>query len=152
MFHKVKAVGILPDYRLSVQFAEGVTKIYDVKPLFIRWAPFKALEHDPALFSDARVDVGGYGVIWNDDIDLSCDELYANGETVKTPFDGLMAFTDATELWGLNESTLRKAIAYGKLVNGVDACKYGKQWVISTEAMKREYGLPKKGKSHSAAQ
>ena len=46
---------------------------------------------------------------------------------------------DATQLWGLNESTLRKAIAYGKLVNGVDACKYGKQWVISTEAMKREY-------------
>ena len=58
-------------------------------------------------------------------------------------FYGLMAFTDATQLWGLNESTLRKAIAYGKLVNGVDACKYGKQWVISTEAMKREYGNPK---------
>ena len=28
MFHKVKAVNPLPDYRLSVQFAEGVTKIY----------------------------------------------------------------------------------------------------------------------------
>ena len=38
---------------------------------------------------------------------------------------------------------LRKAIAYGKLVNGVDACKYGKQWVISMEAMKREYGEPR---------
>jgi hypothetical protein len=25
MFHKVKAVNALPDYRLSVQFAEGVT-------------------------------------------------------------------------------------------------------------------------------
>ena len=60
-----------------------------------------------------------------------------------TPFDGLMAFTDATELWGLNESTLRKAIAYGKLVAGVDACKFGKQWVISMDAMIREYGEPK---------
>lgn len=29
MFHKVKAVNVIPDYRLSVQFAEGVTKIYD---------------------------------------------------------------------------------------------------------------------------
>jgi len=143
MFHKVKAVNALPDYRLSVQFAEGVTKIYDVKPLFSKWAPFKPLEHDPALFSNVEVDVGGYGVIWNDDLDLSCDELFENGVTVKTPFDGLMAFTDATQLWGLNESTLRKAIAYGKLVNGVDACKYGKQWVISMEAMKREYGEPR---------
>ena len=56
--------------------------------------------------------------------------VFENGETVETPFDNLMAFTDATELWGLNESTLRKAISYGKLVTGIDACKYGKQWVI----------------------
>lgn len=69
--------------------------------------------------------------------------IYANGKLVKTPFDGLMAFSDATTLWGLNESTLRKAIAYGKLVNGVDVCKFGKQWVISVEAMRREYGEPK---------
>ena len=143
MFHKVKAVTALPNYRLSVQFAEGVTKIYDVKPLFEKWEPFKALENAQELFSSVEVDAGGYGIIWNDELDLSCDELFENGETVKTPFDGLMAFTDATKLWGLNESTLRKAIAYGKLINGVDACKYGKQWVISMEAMRREYGQPK---------
>lgn len=144
MFHKVKAVNALPDYRLSVQFSEGITKIYDVKPLFEKWPSFHALKDDPELFSGVEIDLGGYGIVWNDDLDLSCNELYENGETVKTPFDGLMAFTEATELWGLNESTLRKAISYGKLVNGVDACKYGKQWVVSSEAMKREYGQPKK--------
>ena len=143
MFHKVKAVSALPDHRLCVQFAEGVTKLYDVKPLFEKWAPFKTLETSPELFSAVEVDAGGYGIVWNDDLDLSCDELYENGEIVRTPFDGLMAFTDATQLWGLNESTLRKAISYGKLVCGVDACKYGKQWVISAEAMRREYGAPK---------
>ena len=143
MFHKVKAVNVMPDYRLSVQFAEGITKIYDLKPLFDKWQVFNELKDDQELLYGVEVDAGGYGIVWNDDIDLSCDELYENGETVKTPFDGLMAFTDATELWGLNESTLRKAISYGKLVNGIDACKYGKQWVISTAAMKREYGSPK---------
>ena len=143
MFHKVKAVNALPDYRLTVQFAEGITKIYDLKPLFDKWQIFNELKNDQELLYGVEVDAGGYGIVWNDDIDLSCDELYENGETVKTPFDDLMAFTDATELWGLNESTLRKAISYGKLVNGIDACKYGKQWVISTAAMKREYGSPK---------
>ena len=143
MFHKVKAVNVLPDYRLSVQFAEGITKIYDLKPLFDKWPVFTELKNNQELLYSVEVDAGGYGVVWNDDIDLSCDELYENGENVKTPFDDLMAFTDATELWGLNESTLRKAISYGKLVNGIDACKYGKQWVISTAAMKREYGSPK---------
>lgn len=143
MFHKVKAVNALPDCCLSVQFAEGVTKIYDVKPLFDKWEAFRKLQESPELFSTVEVDEGGYGVVWNDDLDLSCDELYANGETVETPFDGLMAFTDATKLWGLNESTLRKAISYGKLVNGVDACKFGRQWVISEKAVRREYGEPK---------
>ena len=143
MFHKVKAVSALPDFMLSVQFTEGVTKIYDVKPLFDKWVPFKVLEESKELFVNVEVDTGGYGIIWSDDLDLSCDELFENGERVETPFDGLIAFTDATQLWGLNESTLRKAIAYGKLINGVDACKYGKQWVVSVDAMKREYGEPK---------
>ena len=139
MFHKIKNVSALPEYKLSVQFSEGVTKIYDVKPLFDRLPAFRSLESNND-FGGVYVDVGGYGIIWNDELDLSCDELWDNGTTVETPFDGLTAFSDATELWGLNESTLRKAISYGKLVNGVDVCKFGKQWVVSIEAMKREYG------------
>ncbi len=143
MFHKIKSVNALPDFCLSVQFAEGITKIYDVKQVFERWNIFRIFEESPEAFYDVQVDVGGYGVIWNDDIDLSCNELFENGKTVETPFDGLIAMSDATQLWGLNESTLRKAISYGKLVNGIDACKYGKQWVISMDAMQREYGEPK---------
>ena len=61
---------------------------------------------------------------------------------VQTPFDGLMLFADASELWGLSESALRKAVAYGKIVPGVDARKYGKQWVATRAAMSREYGEP----------
>ena len=30
--------------------------------------------------------------------------------------------------------------AYGKLKNGIDVQKFGKQWVITREAMEREYG------------
>ncbi len=140
MFHKIKNVSALPEFRLSVQFSEGVTKIYDVKPLFEKIPCFVELKNNLDEFYSVYVDVGGHGIVWSDDLDLSCDELWANGVEVDTPFDGLMAFSDATELWGLNESTLRKAIAYGKLVNGVDVCKFGKQWVVSIEAMRREYG------------
>ena len=143
MFHKVKSVSPLPDFRLSVQFSEGVTKIYDVTPLFKRLKPFKSFLSKPELFYEVNVDTGGYGVVWNDAIDLSCDELFDNGVLIETPFDNLMSFGDATQLWGLNESTLRKAVVYGNLVNGVDVCKFGKQWVITMEAMKREYGEPK---------
>ena len=142
MFHKIKNVNPLQDFRLCVLFSEGVTKIYDIKPLFEKIKAFNVFADSPELFYEARVDTGGYGVVWNDDVDLSCDELYENGVQVKTSFDNLLSFGDATELWGLNESTLRKAIAYGRLINGVDACKYGKQWVITMDAMRREYGEP----------
>ena len=101
----------------------------------------KLLE-DELLFRDVVVDQGGYGIIWNDDLDLSCDELWENGTEVATPFDGLISFSDASELWGLSESTLRKAVAYGKIVPGVDARKYGKQWIANRDTMIREYGNP----------
>lgn len=141
MFHKIKNVFPLEDYKLLVQFCVGVTKIYDVKPLFEWRAVFKKLKEDE-LFYGAYVDTGGYGVVWNDEIDIACDELWAKGEEIKTPFDGLISMGDATSIWGLNESTLRKAIAYGKLKNGIDVCKYGKQWVVSIDSMIREYGKP----------
>ena len=141
MFHKVKNITALPGLKLSVQFTNGTTKIYDVAPLLDRFAAFEPLQ-DEKLFSNVEVDTGGYGVVWNDDIDLSCDELWNNGIEIQTPFDGLLSFADASDLWNLSESTLRKAISYGKIVPGVDARKYGKQWIVTREAMQREYGEP----------
>ena len=143
MFHKIKSVTPQPDYTLDVQFSEGVTKQYDLNTLIEKQPAFSSLKKHLELYQSATVDKGGYGVVWNNDIDISCDELYFNGKDVDTPFDGLIALSDATTLWGLNESTLRKAITYGKLINGQDVCKFGKQWVVTTKAMQREYGEPK---------
>lgn len=139
MFHKIKSVVPLKNYVLLVSFVEGVTKTYNVKPLFEKWDIFNRLKENH-LFYDVLVDQGGYGISWNDDIDLSCEELFDNGKLINSPFDGLIAFTEACQMWNLNESTLRKAVSYGKLVDGVDVCKFGKQWVVTIEAMQREYG------------
>ena len=79
MFHKVKSVSPLADFKLSVQFSEGVTKLYDVKPLFENIPAFSYLKDHPDEFACAAVDVGGYGIIWNDELDLSCDELWEHG-------------------------------------------------------------------------
>lgn len=125
-FHKVKDVSALADLKLSVQFTNGTTKIYEVAPLMQRFSAFRILE-DETLFRDVKVDQGGYGIVWNDDLDLFCDELWKNGAELATTFDGLISFLDVDELWGLRESTLRKAVVYGKIVPDVDARKYGKQ-------------------------
>ena len=78
MFHKVKEVRVAEDHILIVQFTEGVTKQYDVKPLMESMKPFERLE-DELMFESVTVSPGGYGVIWDDGIDLSCNELYTNG-------------------------------------------------------------------------
>lgn len=138
-FHKIKDVKACANMRLLVHFANGTVKEYDVHNLLGKFPMFKALE-DSELFNKVVVDTGGYGIVWNDDLDISCDELWSNGKQIKTPFDNLMSFADASDLWNLSESTLRKAVSYKKLVKGVDAQKYGKQWVVTRSAMVREYG------------
>lgn len=142
MFHKLKSAAPLPDFHLLLHFADGSVKTYDLSPLWDSIPAFCALRNDPTLFQQVRVDAGGYGVSWTDELDLSCNELWDRGQEAASPFRGLLSFADATELWGLNESTLRKAVSYRKLVEGIDVQKFGKQWVVTRAAMEREYGPP----------
>ena len=78
MFHRVKSVLPLPDLSLLVEFENGSRKVYDTKPLFAKWRAFQALSDIKGLFEQVRVDMGGYGVSWNNDLDLAYDELYHN--------------------------------------------------------------------------
>lgn len=54
-------------------------------------------------------------------------------------FDGLISLGEAAELFDISERGLRKAIERGKLKEGQDAKKFGKQWVIDIAALEREY-------------
>ena len=60
-------------------FEGNLKKKYDVKQLFNKFDVFRTLIDVKGLFEQVKVDVGGYGISWNDDLDLSCDELYYNG-------------------------------------------------------------------------
>ena len=79
MFDKVKSVKPLPDLMLLVGFENGAEKHYDVKPLLDKYEAFEIFLTTPALFWLVKVDQGGYGISWNDDLDISCNELWQNG-------------------------------------------------------------------------
>ena len=81
MFHRIQTATPLDDMQLLVTFQEGHKRLYDVKPLLSKWPAFKLLEN-PALFKMARVDAGGFGVVWNEELDLACDELWNEGMPV----------------------------------------------------------------------
>ena len=79
MFHTIKNIEPLKDYNLLATFTDGTVKVYDVKPLFSTIAAFDSLQHIPGLFKQVKVDIGGYGISWNDYLDLSCDEIWEKG-------------------------------------------------------------------------
>lgn len=80
-FPKIDAVKPLADRKLLVQFVGGVRKVYDCGPL-LEQEPFSTLQNE-SLFRQVKVDVGGYGISWNDSIDLSESELWLKGTATK---------------------------------------------------------------------
>lgn len=63
---------------------------------------------------------------------------------MENSFENLLSLKDAADMWHLEESTLRKAIASNKFIVNQDVKKFGKQWIITKEAMERVYGYLKK--------
>jgi len=79
---KIKYVEALNNYRLFVIFETGEIKIYSVREL-LKNPDFSALK-DETLFLKAKKAEGGYGVVWNDEIDLSEYEIWKNGVAVSS--------------------------------------------------------------------
>lgn len=55
-------------------------------------------------------------------------------------FQDLISLKDASIIWKIDDSVLRHAISSNKLIENVDVKKFGKQWVITRQAMERVYG------------
>ena len=87
MFHKITSLATLPDYILLVGFSGGEFKQFDLKPLMGKYPAFAALENVEGLYRQAKIDVGGYGVVWNDDLDISAEGLYEKGVDCAPPDD-----------------------------------------------------------------
>jgi hypothetical protein len=85
-FPRIESVSPLPDQKLLVCFAGGKKKIYDCRSL-LKKEPFSALQNE-SFFRQVRVDAGGYGISWNDQMDLSESELWLNGKTTKHTMGG----------------------------------------------------------------
>lgn len=80
MYPKVKSVKVFKDVKLEITFEGGIKKIYDCCRI-MQEEPFNQFK-DRALFKNVHVDSGGYGISWNDDIDLSESELWTHGEDI----------------------------------------------------------------------
>ena len=81
MLPKMISAQVIGDRTLLIEFSDREFNQYDIsnllnKPMF---APLK----NPSFFKDFRIEAGGYGLVWNEDIDISEYELWENGVNLK---------------------------------------------------------------------
>lgn len=72
-------------------------------------------------------------------------EMYTfmGGIRVKGSFEGLYTFLEVAEIYGIDDSCLRKQVARDKFVIGEDVKKMGKTWIITEQAMIKSFGALK---------
>jgi hypothetical protein len=88
-FPRIESVYPLPNYHLLVLFQNGQVRTYDCRPLLSEGV-FRPLAQE-SLFNQVHVGNGGYGVVWNDEIDLAEAELWLNGrEAENLPLETLL--------------------------------------------------------------
>lgn len=79
MSNRIECVQAMENMTLRVIFRDGTEKSYDVRQMYASFPQFRQLEDDFSLYQSVQVDTGGYGVSWNDDLDLDAEELWDNG-------------------------------------------------------------------------
>ena len=78
---KIISAQVISDRTILIEFSDSEFKQYDIsnllnKPMF---TPLK----NPSFFKSFRIESGGYGLVWNEDIDISEYELWKNGVSFK---------------------------------------------------------------------
>lgn len=109
----ISAVG-KEDFSLEVEFMSGEVKRYNMDYMLAQFPQFQTLKDDKKLFESVRVDAGGYGVSWNDDLDVDAQTLWEDGiliemsKKAETDVNRLLAYrlSMAREVAGMTQKEL----------------------------------------------
>ena len=91
--HRAKAVD---DVTLIVEFTNREVKKYSILHL-LNNPMFSPLQQS-AFFKNFKIEQGGYGIVWNEEIDISEYELWKNGVTLE---DENLALNDISGVIGV---------------------------------------------------
>ena len=112
MTHRIISVKPIDNMMLSVVFQNGIEKTYDISSLYDMFPQFRILEKEKYLFEEVQVDVGGYGISWNDELDIDANTIWEEGtETgVRQQMDVMHLLADSLirsrEVVGLTQKQL----------------------------------------------
>lgn len=81
MFISATNLIFLDGVKLELTFQDGKIIRFDLSSLFDKISSLKELQNRE-LFLSGYLDKGGYGIIWNDEVDIDTMTIYEDGEVV----------------------------------------------------------------------
>lgn len=120
MNHNIKEIKMKDNLIVEATFFSGEVKEFDVSSLLKKHPEYKILETDRELWKKAELLPQGSGVYFNDDLDLTVEEIWRDGKTigkvsVEPKFTLAFAISSAREEIGLSQTELSK-------LSGVSQC------------------------------
>ena len=121
MFHKPVKLKYNAGTSLELTFRSGEVKRFDMAKMFPKYPALEALK-GRRLFISGKLS--GYGIIWNDELDIEAETVYEEGELIKIidiaadadMCDALIAAragaglsqTELSNITGINQSDISK--------------------------------------------
>lgn len=115
MMHKIMSIKAQDNLIVKATFFDGTIKEYDIKNMFSIYPQLKELENNNTLFKKVQVDIGGYGISWNDELDLDAETIWEDGievgkEIVNPVLELAFKFTEARDKAGLTQKQLSEKV------------------------------------------
>ncbi|MDD3369046.1 MAG: DUF2442 domain-containing protein [Lachnospiraceae bacterium] len=104
MANLIQSVVPRKNYIVEAVFYDGSVKQFDMKSLFQSYPQFQEFQTNRGLFERVTVDAGGYGITWNDELDLSCEAIWDEGLLVEKLKESDLSHLLAYHLSSIRES------------------------------------------------
>ena len=82
MHYIATKVRFLQDVTVELTYQDGKVVQYDMSQMFIKYPQLEELRINRKLFESGHLDVGGYGIVWNDELDFDATSIYEDGVVV----------------------------------------------------------------------
>ncbi len=144
--YKIEDVIPLENNRLLVFFSNGIIKTCDINKISGKNSPLcRLLTARPEAFELVRLQVGGYGVMWEQNMAVSDGDIYENGKTVPLSAEDFRKFVskriitsaEAAQMLDCTRQNIDDLVKRGKLIpiKESEKCK----WFLKSDIEKRDW-------------
>lgn len=101
MHHVITKITAKSKGLLEAQFIGGEVKQYNIQKMVPYFPQLKLLLSDEDLFGQVKLEAGGVGVYWNDELDLDGEDIWYDGELIR------IEKVDSSEILASNLASMR---------------------------------------------